>query len=65
MSDNDVVPSDHELMLDGPMRYPGGKDGMWHVVCSCGRYMSPPGTNRDSRRMWEAAEKHKATKEGR
>jgi hypothetical protein len=54
---------EHVLTLDGPMRYPGGKDEMYHVVCSCGRYMSPPGTNPDSRRMWVAARTHKVSKE--
>jgi hypothetical protein len=55
---------EHVLHVEGPMRYPGGKDGMYHVVCSCKAYMSPPGATASSRRMWEAAEKHQAAKAG-
>lgn len=48
----------HGLWLDGPMRYPGGKDGMFQVVCSCGMWRSSPGSTPASATMWEAGRVH-------
>jgi hypothetical protein len=52
----------HVLQESGPMRYPGGKDGMFHVRCSCSRYTSPPFVA-GSRNGWIAAEAHKKAME--
>lgn len=32
--------SGHEIAVEGPLRYPGGKDGTYRSTCSCGRYSS-------------------------
>lgn len=53
---------EHVLSVQGPVRYPGGKDGTFNVVCSCGRYVSPPGDSARSGRMWQAAQAHQAAK---
>ena len=53
---------EHVLNVQGPVRYPGGKDGTFNVVCSCGRYVSPPGDSARSRRMWQAAQAHQTAK---
>ena len=30
----------HALIIEGPIAYPGGKDGMYRADCSCGQYTS-------------------------
>jgi hypothetical protein len=43
----------HELTAPTQLQYPGGKDGMWQVTCSCGYRTTPrdyPGhAERDAR----------------
>ena len=33
---------EHVITVDGPLNYPGGKDGLYQARCSCGQYGSAP-----------------------
>jgi hypothetical protein len=46
----------HEISTEGPIAYPGGKDGSFRAVCSCGRYWS--GYARDVRQALKDAAAH-------
>lgn len=54
---------EHHLRVRGPLSYPGGKNGMYEVKCSCQRYVSSPGASASDKRMWQAALAHKQAKE--
>lgn len=51
-------------VLDAPkqLRYPGGKDGMWVIACSCGYVTSPSSTPQQAQRP---ADQHLAAFEKR
>lgn len=51
----------HGLYVDGPLRHPGGKDGAYEVVCTCGWRSSPGGSPR-ARGMWDAGRAHSEAK---
>lgn len=36
--------AEHRITVEGPLRYPGGKDGLYHARCSEGDYVSAAGT---------------------
>jgi hypothetical protein len=50
----------HELRTQGPLRYPGGKNGMYSVHCSCGYSTAPDSTEA---RAMKPAKAHKEAKE--
>lgn len=43
---------DHQLQLEGPIQYPGGKNGMFKSHCTCG-YESGFGTERSAEKDWQ------------
>lgn len=40
----------HAVIIDGPLRYPGGKNGLHVAHCTCGNYSSSPNTETGARK---------------
>lgn len=60
LAHHQVVASAHVLSGPVKLRYPGGKDGMYVVICSC-TYQTRPYV--DASQALKVAQRHKADKE--
>ena len=47
---DEAMATEHVIYIEGPLRYPGGKDGFYEARCSAGDYASSPGTEAEVRR---------------
>lgn len=54
----------HAVWVEGPLRYPGGKDGMYVMHCTCGEWTSRPYTSPVYRELWAAARNHQVDSRG-
>lgn len=53
----------HAVWVEGPLRYPGGKDGAYVMRCECG-WTSSPAFSPVYRELWHAARDHQVAKRG-
>ncbi len=54
----------HAVYVEGPLRYPGGKDGMYQIRCACGEFVSQPGSTPMTKSAWASGRDHQAAKRG-
>ena len=47
---DEAMATEHVIYIEGPLRYPGGKDGFYEARCSAGDYASSPGTEAEVRK---------------